>query len=441
MIRNDEGRRYSDDVYATKDEVKAIYNLDDIQDIWEKIRSYRFYYDYETELRDIDSNPYKICLTRRLLSSAYNFEHSLVSDRLLLSSLSKENQEKFLQNCKCDSLSAVSRSNGIEKLSPATLDKLARRVLESLPSNYFLLDAYSKAFDEGLSNESITKETIEKINDTLIGNDGQCKYRKTEIKDIINILKAPDCQKTDDYISQLISFLNDTEIPVLLRALGIIYVFDFLRPFEYCNEETASILAKTFVKTKDLGITGFVLDFESISFSRSERYFQRLSETERTLDLTYFYERILPFLIENQKKEHQMLLDLVTMERNQPKPNISSLPGNPDQAENNTFLVDDHRNLALPAFPMNISPEEIQANAEKLHEVHPHLKKKQCHFYAGHCTIGLHYTIDDFKLAEHTVYETARTSMDDLANRGFYKKEKISNKFIYTPIPINEEKI
>ena len=40
-----------------------------------------------------------------------------------------------------------------------------------------------------------------------------------------------------------------------------------------------------------------------------------------------------------------------------------------------------------------------------------------------------------FKKEEDVAYETARTSMDFLADSGFYKKSQIRNKFVYTPIP------
>ena len=46
--------------------------------------------------------------------------------------------------------------------------------------------------------------------------------------------------------------------------------------------------------------------------------------------------------------------------------------------------------------------------------------------------------IEQFKKEEKTVYETARTSMEDLANRGFYRKLQIGKKFVYTPIPLKE---
>ena len=62
------------------------------------------------------------------------------------------------------------------------------------------------------------------------------------------------------------------------------------------------------------------------------------------------------------------------------------------------------------------------------------LRKTQAHFYARHCSLGKYYTIQQFKKMEKVVYETARTSMDMLAKLGYYKKEQIKNKFVYTPI-------
>ena len=40
---------------------------------------------------------------------------------------------------------------------------------------------------------------------------------------------------------------------------------------------------------------------------------------------------------------------------------------------------------------------------------------------------------------ELTVYETARSSMEDLAKKGFYRKELQGKKFIYAPVPMKAE--
>ena len=48
------------------------------------------------------------------------------------------------------------------------------------------------------------------------------------------------------------------------------------------------------------------------------------------------------------------------------------------------------------------------------------------------------YTISSFKEFADCAYETARTSMDFLCDVGLYEKRQIKNKFIYTPVNLEE---
>ena len=70
--------------------------------------------------------------------------------------------------------------------------------------------------------------------------------------------------------------------------------------------------------------------------------------------------------------------------------------------------------------------------------MNPSLSRSQAFFYARHCTLGMSYTISQFKKEVGCAYETARTSMDNLVNLGYYRKEMLRNKFIYTPVNIKE---
>jgi hypothetical protein len=441
MIRNDEGRRFTDEAYATQDEVKAVYNRDDISGVWDKIRSYRFYFDYETELRDNDRNPYKICLTRRLLGTTFDLELRILADLLRIGKLPSPLQDELFLAHEIKALTAASKANGIEVPPKGTLEKLARGELESLPSALFLLDSYSKAYREAFTEKEFSVKGCERINQALLGDDPEApvKYRKEEVKDVINTLLAPKPEAIPDALNDLSSFLKAVEVPALLKALVIIYVFDVVRPFEFFNEESAALFAKLYLGLSSFGMAGYGLDLESIAFSRSERFFAKLKESEKTLDLTYFINMVLPFLVQEEtnlseeiKGYEEKALEIKAASAPLPVP--APMGGNEFKVEENPAEV------ALPTFPIGIRPEEVEETAKKLLEVHPQLKKKEAHFYAGHCTIGLHYTIEQFKIGEGTVYETARTSMDDLAGRGFYKKEKIGNKFVYSPIPIQENR-
>jgi len=67
-----------------------------------------------------------------------------------------------------------------------------------------------------------------------------------------------------------------------------------------------------------------------------------------------------------------------------------------------------------------------------IRESDPSLSRAQAYFYARHCTMGKYYSINDFKEVTGCAYETARTSMEHLANSGYYRKEKFkTNLFIH----------
>ena len=70
MNQFEEGRRFTDENYQSKEEVQALYNQGDISSIWDKVLTYRSFFDVETELRDNNSSHYKVCLTHRLTSKA-----------------------------------------------------------------------------------------------------------------------------------------------------------------------------------------------------------------------------------------------------------------------------------------------------------------------------------------------------------------------------------
>ncbi|HBX24794.1 MAG TPA: hypothetical protein DEF61_00630 [Firmicutes bacterium] len=86
-----------------------------------------------------------------------------------------------------------------------------------------------------------------------------------------------------------------------------------------------------------------------------------------------------------------------------------------------------------------LSEKEIKETARYIVETNPNIKKAQAYFFAGHSTIGRYYTIQDYKKVTRCAYETARTSMDLLAEQGFYRKLQVKNKFVYTPIEQGEK--
>ena len=94
-----------------------------------------------------------------------------------------------------------------------------------------------------------------------------------------------------------------------------------------------------------------------------------------------------------------------------------------------------HEQTFTKVSEQSLSEKDLQKLTEELLETDPTLKKGQAHFYIRHREKGHFYTIEQYRKAEGCVYETARTSMDHLALRGYYRREKVNNKkFVYTPI-------
>ncbi len=424
------GKKYTDSQYASKEEVSQSYNSDDVKNIWDNVLLYRSFYDEETELIDKEGNHYKVCLTKNILSECYNLQTRIIERLLSYSHVEKDLLTLFSMDQLKKSLSQTAQFNSIA-VTEAILDKIARNELENATPKHFTLLAYEKAFRYCLSVSKFDLKTIESINKILSGEDSESEtsYRKENNADVINPLILPNCTDIPKYFETLFAFLSQEEIPLLTRALGIIYFFSYLRPFELFNEETAGLVAKCFLKCNHLSYFGFFLPFESLSYTTSASYFKKQKQAETSLDLTYFLESTIRFLHYGFDLTEKDFLSFE--EKNKEREISSSLKEEKDVTSNSVVF-------ALPDFPTMQNEGEIEILAKKLMSVYPQLKKKQAHFYAGHCQVGLNYTIEQFRKEEKSVYETARTSMEDLANRGFYKKLQIGKKFVYTPIPLKE---
>ena len=424
-MKTEEGIKFTDENYATKEEIVNFYNSDNISDIINKVKDYRSNFNYQTNLRTIDDRFYFICLTKKLMNDAYGLERLLMHNEISFLKLSPVDQQTLMNELKLSALLACCKNVGVNP-HQNTLRKIVDDSLSSLPTELYIIQAYSNALIQATKIKEITIETIYQINKLLILDDmdAEVKLRSSEIENYNNPLLQTAPEKIKESLLSLVELLNDESIPLLVRGIVIIYYFLSVRPFEYSNEETAAILAKAFLHCHFLENTSFLLDFESLAFSKSQWVFKRLKSCQDNDDLTYACFSFLPFLIDNARKLTDKISDLILY---------------PTIAANQDIEVIDMNKKALPSFPIANSTEEIEEITAKLLKTYPLLKKRQAHFYAGHCTIGLHYTVNDFKEAENTVYETARTSMDDLANKGFYKKDKFNKKFVYSPIPIKEE--
>lgn len=81
----------------------------------------------------------------------------------------------------------------------------------------------------------------------------------------------------------------------------------------------------------------------------------------------------------------------------------------------------------------NIFKLMIASSAQDIDNMYPELSSYDKLFIRTNNQVTLSYKISDYQKINYCSYETARKSLDKLANLNLYKKSKIGKKFVYQP--------
>ena len=253
-------------------------------------------------------------------------------------------------------------------------------------------------------------------------------------------------------MNDLLDFVNNSEISFVVKIVAAYYFLDYVKPFVSHNEEMALMLIKSILSHNDIGEVSAFLPLDALLALHNENFRKTFLEVQKTNDLTYALLAIIDITI----NEVQNFLDVITQVRmKEMKREFRSLdneipaikPSNetkqviiPPVSEEKTSKPEHAKSkpqaeVVVNPIPIELPKEEdVRSVVKNLLESNPLLRPKQAEFYARHRTLGKYYTISMYKKEMGVVYETARTSMDNLAQLGYYRRENIKNKFVYTPI-------
>lgn len=278
----------------------------------------------------------------------------------------------------------------------------------------------------------------------------------------------------------------------LITAIVTFYQMNYIKPFEACNEEMAVLFMKAILAQQACGPIAAYLPLESLIAEHEAEVHARSRESQRSRDLTYVLitildlfdkivtkfldeitlskaetarnayiggtdpkafeeefgvsqEKIMPFKAPVEAKEPEPPAASTMVKAVAPVDQLPLAAPKKEEAQPKREEMPPKAAAAVPpqvplSVPVNdlheeISDEKALRRAEEdLLETDPVLRPHMAHFYVRHRTLGRYYTIQQYKKAERTVYETARTAMDTLARRGYYRRESVKNKFVYTPI-------
>ncbi len=486
-MANDIPLRYTDENYVTKAGLKSALHMTLVDDFWKGVLAYRNSSQVEVALTTVSKKNFhyvpsigvsaKIEAFSKKLANFQTkmaeFEQvcpnsfALLERELLLPEL---RDACFLQGLKSDDLTLKAMLKGIySDVNASNKEKSVYAYLKQLRKLHHGVsssneDYFGESYIALLGRDDITSFYREKdltsiYTTALLGGgvDSYAPYR--------------EIQKMMD---SLFAFLEDDSVPSLVRAASGIYYCYYVRPFEAENELSALLLGKALFQAL-VPSYSYLLPLES-SLKLNSELKDILNQSLKECDLTYFLLHVVsllsPFIEETLNRVSQLQKEEVSKEflgtpdaseevkqesepaKKNPEPSEEIAPSSVEETPQSNKITkvplltpEEEKSFqarqgasAIATPRASYSDKEVKETARYILETNPSISKKQALFYASHCTLGRFYTIQDFKKASRCAYETARTSMDNLSELGFYAKKQIKNKFVYTPIKQGEEK-
>ena len=440
--------RYSDASYLSKEEIKKALNFSNIDHIWEEIENYRKNYRKSLDLFSLDKKPFSVCLTNGISNRVLSFERRLTKIEKIRWKVGNKTHENALKNI----LKLLVNMNDIPSISDAFLEDLIAGNIEEVPQSCGILQKYLLVLKEieMRSASPFNENTLRHLYSLLVRGERNFQenfdmYRSFDLNGIANVFledfsgNAPK-EKIPLLMEQLFDFANESNFfPSVLSAITMFYIL-YYEPFECFNEEMAILSMKYLLSHEEMEV--FDVPFErflpEFTGVETKKVFAMCrSYQDVTYFLNFFIGRMenaiseLESMVQKDMEKQIVFEDLNIEEENKEK---ITVPFSPEMTLKEHPGLTYEKKVSMPIFPQGLDEEDIAPVVNNLLEMYPSLKKGQAEFYARHCTIGKYYTIQQYKEKIAVAYETARTSMDGLAELGLYKKEKIRNKFVYTPL-------
>ena len=378
------------------------------------------------------------------------------------------------------------------------IDSVMRNeVVSAIPTNMVLVNyvnalnyikrAYVNAIDEDFLAELYAK---------LLGTEELVTfYRTNEDRNpenrvlIDRVYTSAPVNLIGTMMNSLFTFINSSTLPTSLKAIITFFYINFVKPFANYSEEMAILMAKAVLAHEAFGDTIVMLPLEKLLLLPKEEAARIYVEVQKTADVTYFVDYTFKYLSKYcdtllddiaQAKVTEMRADFYQVDEDKPIEEVEvpeearvetvdlfaeeeeeekeeepalqeAAPAPVQQVEQVkeeprevvkaeapkkktvkvTYVQEE---LAVAYIPVALDEKQAVLLEQDLLERDPELKKGEAKFYARHCTKGKKYTIAQYKKSLRCAYETARTSMDHLAELLYYRKEKIKNKYVYIPI-------
>ncbi len=494
-MANDISRKYTDEIYLSKSQLQDVLNTSLVDGYWKEIRSYRGAYAHRLNLKTLRKDyQMGIILTPAIeakITLGQNDIETLISSIKKMDSQEKDEAERILFYENLSSLNKIKNLN----ISDAALKQVVSGRYRSSSDNDQILNFYNTLKHFASSDNLLppNEDFLGEAYSQLLGYELTSFYRKSDFDSKARLAEQQDrdypyapFEKIGPAMHDLLSVIHNEEFKPIVRSLLALYYLDAVSPFASHNKELALLLALD-VLANEYGKEAFYLPL-LLLLEENDSLKEALSGV-RTGDFTYFVlyaigalkdklaylngeiQRILLTIFQKEanyvtkeeveafdgKPEQMSFFDNVEEEVSEPiheekpafeeikkaepiKPIIKDTPPKrelirPERVKKVAEVTGGEMSIKMESRPL--SDKEVKEYTQYLLESNPSLNKKQASFLATHCTLGHYYTIQQYKKFARCAYETARTSMDKLAEESYYEKKLFKNKYVYTPIAGN----
>ncbi len=474
------GQEFTDETYATRNSLRRVFGTN-IDPYWRIISEYRKSHKVSLGIKTIGAKELYVVLTDVIKAKISGIETKLTQLANKVASLDdliESSQAKRSCLTLCLNPIKVAEKVNISDLSFNALindtyfenNPNHEPLVNYLDAIYFLSSREPKSFDEN---------TLPLIYSKILKTEELTRFYRTKDWDnsARNAIFQPNpiypyCphDRIENLMDGFTSCLEKDSISPLVRAILAIYYISHIKPFDKRNDSVAALTSKWLLAESLSNPFAYYLPIEEL-LDNDSKMNEAYIEVQRDGDLTYLVDASIAILekvmtdledkiadirINTYREESTRIPEIEKPLEAPPKmeeiPTLAPIVDEEKEtapAENKVEIIPTEEKKSIKAsqtltakdiessqvgHTSTLSEKEVKEYVIYLMETEPDLNKKQASFYATHCIEGRYYTIQQFKEYTKCVYETARTSMDKLAAKGFYKKCALKNKFVYTPI-------
>ena len=544
MAVNEYIKKFSNEIYATKNDIVKAMKTPLVDGIWTQVLEYRGDFYESLSLTNYDANRFSVCMTPSISKRLNSFERRLTTILNQYSRLQRNLANEFFKHKVYKKiLKIIAKKYNVDTQDTVLDGIIDGTITYNLPTDQLILQRYYSCLADIEENylQDIDENTIGDFYSKLMGTDELTSYyRKTDTDKYsgysigrIKIGVAP--QHIENAVEQLIKFINYDNQSLIVKAVATLYDIYYIRPFENYSEEIAVLMLKKVLAYNDVNSIAALLCFETL-LENKEELESKILDCQKYCDLTYLItyvlnkveplvDKIADEIAESQKltikkelyqvdeepkaevqkepifKTAPVTVDIPILNKEEirkeplaqnelerpfnepyktssietvkpafedkvePKEEVHASESlaqeekeepsvetgrTPEEVKayqelvkpvqptlNGSEKVKFSQNIAISNVPTGLSEEEATRLETHLMEMNPNLSHGQAYFYARHCTIGMSYTVDQYKKCVGCAYETARSSMNNLVLLGYYKKEILKKKFVYIPVKRN----